>query len=104
MRIKVHEKKGSVDLDAMMSEFKQVLGGEYKLQAHSEGHKWGEQLVVTVPGVGSFFCSFEMVYNGGKFNVRTWDADSEFELDCDLVLYKKLEAIFSRYCDSSEFS
>ena len=98
MRIKVHEKKGNVDLDAMMSEFKQVLGGDYKLKARSEGLKYGgDQLVVAVPEVGSFFCSFEMVYNGGSFSTRTWDADSEFDLDCDLELYKKLKEIFYRY-------
>lgn len=100
MNIKVHEKKGEVDLDAMMSEFKQALGSNYKLQARTEGTKWGgQQLVVSVPGVGSFFCSYELVYNGGSFKTRTWEADSEFERDCDFDLYKKLQTIFNRYCD-----
>lgn len=102
MKIKIHEKKGNVDLDAMMSEFKKTLGNNYQLQARSENTKWGEQLVVTVPKVGSFFCEYELVYNGGKFNVRTWDADSDFELDCDFNLYKQLQEIFYRYCDSKE--
>lgn len=103
MTIKLHEKKGAVDLDAMMTEFKQALGSNYKLNARSESTNYGQQqLVVSVPGVGSFFCAYELVYNGGKFNVRTWEADSEFERDCDFDLYKKLQSIFYRYCDSKE--
>jgi hypothetical protein len=99
MRIKLHEKKGAVDLDSMMSEFKNALGNNYKLNAHSESTNYGvQQLVVDVPGVGSFFCSYELVYNGGRFNIRTWDTDSEFELDCDFDLYKRLQTIFNHYC------
>ena len=102
MTIKLHEKKGAVDLDSMMTEFKKALGSNYKLNARSESTNYGQQLVVSVPGVGSFFCAYELVYNGGKFNVRTWEADSEFERDCDFDLYKKLQSIFYRYCDSKE--
>lgn len=99
MNIKIHEKKGYVDLDAMMSEFKQVLGGNYKLSAHSTGLRWGgEQLIVDVPGIGSFFCEYRLVYNGGSFKVTTDNPESEFENDCDFKLYKRLEAVFNRYC------
>ena len=102
LNIRLHEKKGAVDLDAMMSEFKKALGNDFKLQARNESTGYGQQLVVTVPTVGSFFCNYELVYNGGSFNVRTWEADSEFDNDCDFNLYKRLKEIFYRYCDSKE--
>lgn len=98
MKIRVHEKKGDVDLNAMMSEFKQVLGNDFKLKAFSENTKIGQQLVVAVAGVGEFFCLYELVYNGGSFKVRTWDADSTFDMKCNMSLFKKLEAIFNKYC------
>lgn len=70
LNIRMHdltEKKGDVDLDAMMSEFKQALGNDFKLKAFSENTKIGQQLVVAVAGVGEFFCLYELVYNGGQF-------------------------------------
>lgn len=102
LNIRMHnlaEKKGDVDLDAMMSEFKQaLLGTDFKLKAFSENTKVGQQLVVAVDEVGEFFCQYELVYNGGSFKVRTWDADSAFDMQCDMSLFKKLEAIFNKYC------
>ena len=101
LNIRMHnlaEKNGDVDLDAMMSEFKQALGNDFKLKAFSENTKIGQQLVVDVAGVGEFFCLYELVYNGGSFKVRTWDADSTFDMECDMSLFKKLESIFNKYC------
>lgn len=101
MKIKVHnisEDKGDVDLDAMMSEFKQVLGNDYKLRGYTQNTKYEQQLVIEVKGVGEFFCGYALVYNGGSFKVRTWDADTNFDLDCDMSLFKKLQTIFYKYC------
>ena len=101
LNIRMHnlaEKKNDVDLDAMMSEFKQALGNDFKLKAFSENTKIGQQLVVDVAGVGEFFCLYELAYNGGSFKVRTWDADSTFDMKCDMSLFKQLEAIFNKYC------
>ena len=101
MKITMHnitEKKGDVDLDAMMAEFKKELGNDFKLKAFSENTKIGQQLIVDVAGVGEFFCLYELVYNGGSFKVRTWDTDSSFDMKCDMSLFKKLEAIFNKYC------
>lgn len=101
LKIRVHEKKGDVDLNAMMSEFKQALGdSDFKMKAYSEPTKYGvQQLVIKVQGVGEFVCSYELVYNGGSFKIRTWDADSTFDWHCDLDVFHKLEAIFNRYCE-----
>ena len=101
MKIRVHEKKGDVDLNTMMSEFKQALGGSnFKMQAYSEPTKYGvQQLVIKVQGVGEFVCSYELAYNGGSFKIRTWDADASFDWHGDLDVFHKLEKIFNRYCE-----
>lgn len=101
LTIKVHsisEDKGDVDLDSMMTEFKQVLGNDYKLRGYTQNTKYEQQLVIDVKGVGEFFCGYALVYNGGSFKVRTWDADTNFDLDCDMSLFKKLQTIFYKYC------
>ena len=75
-----------------------VLGKDYNLRGYSQNTKYEQQLVIEVKGVGSFFCGYALVYNGGTFKVCKWDADSEFDLNCDMALYKRLEEIFHKYC------
>ena len=102
MTIKVHgidEKKYNAKLDTMMDEFKRVLGSDYKFKVYNEPHSFGQQLVIGVPGVGEFFCFYELAYTNGKFNVHTWEADASFDKNCDMSVFHELEAIFKKYCE-----
>ena len=101
LKIKIHsisEKKQDANLNTLMSEFKKILGENYNIDVFNETNRYGQQLVIAVPGVGEFFCRYELSYDGTNFNVSTWEAESMFDKDCDLELYHKLEEVFNKFC------